>query len=421
VKWKKLLTKGEKEMIYKRLLLVSIVAFFSLLAISAIVSSQESTSTRPVGVPVCQLFTAGSGRRCARILCDSTGYVLTPTNDGTYGCTPTAPGDQYREDCETIGRCPIVEHISCSADNKSAGYAYHCPEDEFPTTRSFPNITCPVNCPACPNPVGRRPCRGAVWNTTYCKWDRTLCNVADNSVCDEECFEPKPECPCYGGGELLTAKDKQSCNRETQFINAGFSQNRKTALIPECYCSVSPILIDVSGDGFALTDAAHGVSFDFNGDGIIKGKISWTAINSDDAWLALDRNGNGKIDNGQELFGNAAPQPEPPAGEQRHGFLALAEYDKTTNGGDNDGEISQQDAIFNHLRLWQDTNHNGVSEADELRSLVELGLRKIELDYRESRKTDEFGNQFKYRAKVKDAQDTQLGRWAWDVFLINEP
>jgi hypothetical protein len=80
-----------------------------------------------------------------------------------------------------------------------------------------------------------------------------------------------------------------------------------------------------------------------------------------------------------------------------------------------------QDLIFNQLRLWRDTNHNGISEANELHTLVELGLTKIELDYRESRKTDEFGNQFKYRAKVKDAQDTQLGRWAWDVFLINEP
>jgi hypothetical protein len=255
-------------------------------------------------------------------------------------------------------------------------------------------------------------------DTTYCEWNISRCN--DIGICDSECFEPNPECPCYGG-ELLTAKNKTSCNREPQFINAGYSvEPQKIALIPECYCSVSPILIDVSGDGFAMTDAAHGVSFDFNGDGIIKGKISWTSVNSDDAWLALDRNANGKIDNGLELFGNAAPQPEPPAGEQRHGFLAPAEYDKAANGGNLDGEISSRDLIFNQLRLWRDANHNGISEANELHTLLDLGLTKIELDYRESRKTDEFGNQFKYRAKVKDAQDAQLGRWAWDVFLINE-
>jgi hypothetical protein len=54
-----------------------------------------------------------------------------------------------------------------------------------------------------------------------------------------------------------------------------------------------------------------------------------------------------------------------------------------------------------------------------LHALAELGLASIELDYHESKRTDEHGNQFRYRAKVKDAQGAQIGRWAWDVFLIN--
>ena len=146
-------------------------------------------------------------------------------------------------------------------------------------------------------------------------------------------------------------------------------------------------------------------------------QVSWTAPNAEDAFLALDLNRNGTIDDGSELFGNFTPQPPPSDNQERNGFLALAEYDALEQGGNSNGYIDEKDAIFNQLSLWFDTNHDGISDLGELHGLAEFSVRSINLNYHESRYTDEYGNEFRYRAKVERKESQANTSFMYDVFL----
>lgn len=186
-----------------------------------------------------------------------------------------------------------------------------------------------------------------------------------------------------------------------------------------CYGWMTPIILDIDGHGFTLTDVAHGVRFDIRGSGNAQ-QIAWTALGSGNGWLALDRNGNGRVDSGRELFGNITDQPDPPKGQMRNGFLALAVFDRPENGGNADGWISADDAIYTKLRVWQDTNHNGISEPGELHTLADLGIVAISLDYAPSMRRDQFGNRFRYRSEIKDTPGDPTSRTIWDVILTNK-
>jgi hypothetical protein len=179
-------------------------------------------------------------------------------------------------------------------------------------------------------------------------------------------------------------------------------------------CCPTPVVVDVDGNGYDLTGPSNGVVFDIDASGHPE-QVAWTSPGSDDAWLVLDRNGNGFIDDATELFGDHTSQPP---SNHANGFLALAMFDEPQNGGNNDGWISRDDAVYQELRLWVDRNHNAVSEPDELHPLPELGVAAIEIDAQRSRGFDEHGNAFGYRARIKRTRGAHDGRWAYDVFLM---
>lgn len=226
----------------------------------------------------------------------------------------------------------------------------------------------------------------------------------------EACLEPPlfydpPPPPGSGPVYCYNLQEQYECQEFAGFWDSEF-----------CRCDwYSPILIDVLGNGFDLTDVGGGITFDLRPDGNAE-QIAWTAAGSDDSFLALDRNGNGRIDDGAELFGNFTRQPPSPS---PNGFLALAEYDKPENGGNSDEVIDRRDSIFSRLLLWRDNNHNGISEADELDTVSSIGITRMDTAYRLSNRRDQYGNSFRYRAKVYDSRGAQVATWAWDVFFVH--
>ncbi|PZQ34320.1 MAG: HlyJ hemolysin-like protein [Stenotrophomonas acidaminiphila] len=150
----------------------------------------------------------------------------------------------------------------------------------------------------------------------------------------------------------------------------------------EASTRTSPIVIDLDGDGVETLELGA-VNFDHDGDGL-REQSGW--VSPDDGVLAHDRNGDGRINNGGELFGSHSVLE---SGElASNGFQALAEYDD--NG---DGVINSQDGSYAQLRVWRDLNGNGVSDVGELQSLSEAGVVSIATSYNVSTQVDAHGHE----------------------------
>ena len=189
-----------------------------------------------------------------------------------------------------------------------------------------------------------------------------------------------------------------------------------------CLCvTLSPIVIDTAGDGYRLTSADEGVVFDLDANGIVAEKVAWTEPDGDEAWLVLDRNGNGMIDSAAELFGSRTPAyADASTPITQNGFDALEFLEGPGYGrSKTDQIIDASDEVYARLRLWFDRNHNGVSEPDELVPLAEAGVLAISAEYKENARRDQHGNKFSLMGKAlfRRPEGQEVWRHVYDVYL----
>ena len=145
----------------------------------------------------------------------------------------------------------------------------------------------------------------------------------------------------------------------------------------------SPIILDLDGDGVETTGIKSGAYFDHDGNGFAE-QTGWAV--SDDGLLVLDRNGDGTINDGKELFGDQTILQN---GQRAvDGFQALAELDNNA-----DGIVDADDVLFSRLKVWKDIDGDGYSAHDELFTLDELGIRSINTAYDTSDYIDANGNE----------------------------
>ena len=180
----------------------------------------------------------------------------------------------------------------------------------------------------------------------------------------------------------------------------------------------SPIVVALQGNRFSLTGLDDPVFFDLDNDGQ-SSWTGWTAGGSSTAFLALDLNANGQIDDGGELFGNHTLLPD--GSEAINGFVALSPYDSPLLGGNQDLRIDQGDAVFWSLRLWLDDDHDGSTDPGELRSLASHGITSISLEFEHARRIDQFGN--KYLLRGSATRSSKSGHedqpiTIYDVFFV---
>ncbi len=193
--------------------------------------------------------------------------------------------------------------------------------------------------------------------------------------------------------ETLNGDDQDKVDENTKSIQGNADDYTDAC---EAQPPRDPLIIDFGAAGIELKSLDHGVNFDLDNNGFAE-KTAW--IGPEDGFLAYDRNGSGRIDNGGELFGDQVIMEN--GKKSVSGFEALSELDE-----DGNGVIDSGDSAYNNLLVWIDANHNGKSEVGEMASLEQAGVESISLDFKEtSLIDDETGTRIAETADVSVRRD----------------
>ena len=332
--------------------------------------------------------------------------TLLMTSVGGQNCTPSST-----QNILILNGCTFPEGANLDTNYKASQFNISWPDNYTDTRNNNGSGSC-INATTCTSSLQRTDCYAlfdSPVGSSNGSWSETVHNAtwvgtSGTNQDGQSCFNyscgvtgvvstatdshtcPAPVC----SGSLQCPNSFPICGADGQYRCAngepGCAGSQPGACCSNCYvlcqpggwtCFGSPIVLDVYGKGFHFTDVTHGVQFRVLPDQP-QHQMSWPDAAFRNGWLVLDRNGDGKITDFTELFGNATPQPPT---EHPNGYLVLAVFDLRSNGGNGNGLIDPGDAIYDHLRLWIDENHNGISEPTELHTLHEAGIFRIDLNY----------------------------------------
>jgi hypothetical protein len=329
--------------------------------------------------PTCQNMCPGCpGENCGYNVCDN-GYVPPPPPPG----------------CQNNDQCPWNQYCDMNHQciDSNCGFMTYC----HGNSQCAQDEACQAGC--CEPGVGPPPPPPVGCDTS----------IPDNCSCGRYCYENLWwQCySCGGGGGDPGGGDEcwddWDC-QEGYYCDRGYCEWDEYA---------NGIIFDPGDEGVQLTSASAGVQFDLTSRNQPK-QTPWLVPGTRNAFLALDLNRNGRIDNGEELVGKAMPQP----GQQKkwNALAALAQFDSPLHGGNGDGVIDNRDKAFSVLRLWTDTNHNGISEPNELATLAQAQVLSITLQRQDLKQTDSSGNRILFRARYRaGAGKNAKNHWFYGV------